>query len=73
MPQGSPPTAAQTAWLKANKAYARMSHVRHVVQFSNRGTLQADGSFVAESGRTPVMDGNGAFGVGIVVVRKRRR
>lgn len=71
MAQG--PSAAQTAWLRANKAFVRMSHVRHILKFSNRGTLREDGTFVAESGRTPVTDGNGSFGVGVPVIRRRRR
>ena len=64
-----PPTPAQHAWLKKNKSYVRTSHVR--VKFSSRGTLYPDGSFVGEKVH-PVMDGGGAFGVGILVAKRRR-
>ena len=63
-------TKAQSDWLKARKNYMRTSHTR--LKFTNKGTLQADGTFVAASGRTPVMDGNGSFGVGTPVLKRRR-
>jgi len=72
-PRNPPPTAAQHAWLRSNKAHARMSHSKSI-KFKTRGTLKADGTFIPESGRHPVMDGNGDFGVGVpVAVSKRRR
>ena len=66
----NPPTKAQFDWLKANKGYARSSHLR--LKFAKKGTLYPDGAFVPATGRTPVMDGNGAFGVGVPVIKRRR-
>jgi hypothetical protein len=71
-PQATPPTAEQQAWLKANKRHVRTSHVRTSAKFTNRGTLRPDGTFVPETGRTPVMDGNGSFGVGVMIAKRRR-
>ena len=72
MPSANPPTAEQQRWLSANKAFKRMSH-DIVGKYSNRGTLFPDGSFVREAKGKPVMDGNGAFGVGVPAsIRKRR-
>jgi hypothetical protein len=70
-PAAIPPTAEQTAWLAANPGYLRMSHIA-TARFSNRGTLYPDGRFVAEGTGQPVMDGNGAFGVGVPVPKRRR-
>lgn len=67
------PTEAQRQWLGKNKGYARMSHVAHLARFTQRGTLYPDGTFIAETGRTPLTDGNGAFSIGKMVVTKRRR
>ena len=64
------PTKAQADWLKAHKGYVRTSHLR--VKFSRKGTLYPDGTLVPASGSAPVMDGNGAFGVGVPVMKKRR-
>ena len=64
------PTKAQLDWLKKHKSYVRSTHLQ--MKFSERGTLHPDGTFVAASGRTPVMDGNGAFGVGVPIVKRRR-
>ena len=64
------PTKVQADWLKAHKGYIRSSHLR--VKFANKGTLQPDGTFVPASGRAPVTDGNGAFGVGVPIMKKRR-
>lgn len=64
-PRALTPTAAQNDWLRKNKGHIRMSHIGHVLKFNNRGTLHPDGSFVAEAPGKPVMDGNGAFGVGV--------
>jgi hypothetical protein len=65
------PTAEQHAWLRKNPGYIRTSHVRNA-KFSKRGTLRADGTFIPESGKIPIMDGNGGFGVGILQAKRRR-
>lgn len=67
-----PVTTEQAKWLKSNKEWQRMSHA-HGVRFYRRGTLWPDGRFVAEGPGTPVMDGNGAFGVGVAVAAPLRR
>ena len=66
------PTPEQHAWLRKNKGYARTSHAGIAAKFTSRGTLHSDGTFVPESGRTPVLDGNGSFGVGVVIAKRRR-
>jgi hypothetical protein len=73
MPRGTQPTSAQLAWLRANPDFTRTSNVAHLAKFTNRGTLLPDGVFVAERPGYPIMDGNGAFGVGILVPAKRKR
>lgn len=67
-----PPTATQAAWLKAHPEYVRTSHVGHLARFRGRGTLRVDGTFVPEA-KMPVVDGGGDFGVGVPVMRRRRR
>lgn len=64
------PTSEQAAWLKSHPNYVRTSHVRYRCQM--RGTLHPDGTFVAEAHGSPVMDGNGYFGVGIPLRRPRQ-
>ena len=59
----APPTDEQYAWLAANPAYMRISH--SIYLYSDRGTLDPTGTFIAEGPGTPVLDGNGMFGVGI--------
>jgi hypothetical protein len=66
------PTRDQAAWVRANPGYVRISAAR-LGQFAKRGTLRADGTFIAESPNFPLHDGNGDFTVGIPVVPKRRR
>ena len=73
LPRTAPPTAEQNAWLKANPAYTRSSHTGLTAKFTKRGTLRPDGTFVPETGRTPVMDGNGSLGVGVLIVSRKRR
>ena len=70
-PQAIPPTAEQHAWMKKNPGHVRTSHVR-AARFVKRGTLRPDGTFVPESPGSPVMDGNGSFGVGVPIRRGRR-
>lgn len=65
-------TLAQKTWLNKNKSYMRTSHIPSL-RFSKCGTLFPDGTFVATSPGRPVMDGNGAFGVGVPIPMKRRR
>jgi hypothetical protein len=65
-----PPTTAQTDWMKANKNYLRTTHLR--VRFAKKGTLRPDGTFLPATGRMPVMDGNGSFGVGVPMPKRRR-
>ena len=72
MPQAAPPTEAQTAWLKAHQNYMRISHSRGQ-HYTQRGTLQPDGTFVPEAPGRPVMDGNGCFSVGVPVAQRGRR
>lgn len=72
LPRVPPPTAEQLKWLNSHKAYQRMSHAAGA-KFTQRGTLWPDGRFVPEGPKAPVMDGNGAFGVGIFVPPPRRR
>lgn len=62
-------TPEQQAWMKAHPEYARTSHVRG--RFTNKGTLRPDGTFLSQD-KSPVLHGNGHFGVG-VPVRKGRR
>jgi len=66
------PTREQAAWMRAHPGYMRISHAR-LGQFSKRGTLRADGTFIPESPKFPVMDGNGDFSVGLPVTVKRKR
>lgn len=63
------PTAEQAAWLQAHPHYVRTSHAR--VRCQMRGTLMADGTFVHEGPGAPVMDGGGAFGVGVPIPQRR--
>lgn len=71
-PRATSPTTAQINWLKANPQYIRTSHIRQRVSYEKRGTLHADGTFVPERPGQPVLDGNGAFGVGILRQKRRR-
>jgi hypothetical protein len=64
-PQVPPPTDAQYAWFASHPGYQRISH--SLGSYTNRGTLDPTGSFVPEGPGTPVLDGNGMFGVGIPV------
>jgi|WetSurMetagenome_2_1015567.scaffolds.fasta_scaffold00813_14 hypothetical protein len=70
--QAISPTAAQKEWLNKNRGYQRISHAVST-KFTNRGTLRACGTFIAEGPGAPVMDGNGDFGVGIPVADQSRR
>lgn len=71
-PRNHPPTAAQHTWLRSNKAHMRMSHSRSI-KFKMRGTLKADGTFIPESHKHPLMDGNGDFSVGMPIAAPKRR
>ena len=64
-PQNDPPTQAQSDWMLANPQYVTTPHDR-VGRFSSRGTLMPDGTFIPAT-QSPIIDGNGAFGVGIPV------
>jgi hypothetical protein len=70
-PAATPPTPAQQAWLTSHKDYVRTSHLLHA-KTMRRGTLWPDGTFVPEAPGRPVMDGNGAFGVGVLTRSTRR-
>ncbi len=65
-------TGEQLAWLKTNRAYARIRH-SGLAAFARRGTLRPDGTFIPESWRDPVTNGNGSFGVGVPLVLRRKR
>ena len=67
-PPPAGPTAAQIKWMQDHPNYVRTSHTPS--RFMVRGTLTVDGSFISEDIH-PVMDGNGAFGVGIPIVNGR--
>lgn len=60
-------TAQQRAWLSNHPQYAPMAH--GMINFSDRGTLHADGTFVSEVNHPP-MDGGGAISVGIPISRR---
>lgn len=64
------PTSEQIAWMSANKSYQRMSHSVSS-KYVNRGTLMPDGSFRPESPGSPIIDGNGCFGVGVPVAPRK--
>ena len=63
-------TPEQQAWMKAHPGYVRTSHTRG--KFTKRGTLRPDGTFVPVADGSPVIDGNGSFGVGVPAVSRRR-
>ena len=66
------PTREQAAWIRKNPGYMRLSQAR-LGQFAKRGTLRADGTFIAESSQFPVRDGGGDISVGVPVATKRKR
>jgi hypothetical protein len=72
-PRGTPPTQEQTRWLRDHKNFVRTSHLGHLAKFREQGTLHIDGSFVPVSPGRPIMDGGGAFGVGIPFSPRRRQ
>jgi hypothetical protein len=60
-------TEAQKAWLEANPDYRPIGVAPGMARWTGRGTLKADGTFVAATRRDPVpevADTSGAFGVG---------
>lgn len=61
--QVAPPTDEQYAWLAAHPSYVRIGQV--FGNFTDRGTLDQEGNFTPEALGSPVLDGNGNFGVGI--------
>lgn len=67
--QAPPPSEAQIEWFRKNPHYVRSSHAS--VQFAERGTLHADGTY-ARAHAGPVLDGMaGSIGVGVPVLRRR--
>lgn len=62
-------TNEQSRWLKANPAFRPIGVVGGLIYYTQRGTLHADGRYVAFSPQTPVVAENGSFGVGVPTSR----
>lgn len=59
----------QREWLQKNPAYEPLGRVGGFIAYERRGTLRVTGVFIPLGPKTPIKTTDGAFGVGIRVVR----